>query len=46
MDFFQRGNEQVCDLADLAEGEAGDRTGTLVQRQRFAVPVSGDVSLG
>ena len=46
MDFFQRRYKQVCDLADLAEGEAGDWTGALVQRQRFAVAVSGDVPLG
>lgn len=46
MHFLQSGNKQMCDLCHLAEGEACDRDGALVQSQSFTVTISGDVTFG
>lgn len=46
MDFFQSGNKQICDFCHLAESEACDWAGSLVQSQSFTVTISGDVTFG
>lgn len=46
MDFLQSGNKQMCDLRHLAEREACDWAGALVQSQSFTVTISGDVTFG
>ena len=46
MNFLQSGNKQMCDLCHLAECEASDRAGSLVQGQSFTVTISGDVTFG
>lgn len=46
MDFLQSRDEQVRRLRNLAESQAGDRNGPLVQGQGFTVTVSGDVTFG
>ncbi len=46
MDFLQSGNKQMCDLCHLAECEACDWAGALVQSQSFTVTISGDVTFG
>lgn len=46
MDFLQSGNIQMCGLCHLAEGEACDWAGSLVQSQCFTVTVSCDVTFG
>jgi len=44
MDFLQSGNKQMRDLCHLAEREARDWAGSLVQSQSFTVTISGDVT--
>lgn len=44
MDRFQSGNKQMGDLCHLAESEACDWTGSLVQSQSFTVTISSDVA--
>lgn len=44
MNSLQSGDEQMCDLCHLAESEARDRAGSLVQSQSFTVTISGDVT--
>lgn len=46
MNFLQSGNKQMCDLCHLAEGEACDWAGSLMQSQSFTVTISGDVTFG